>query len=138
VAGRRIQDKKVKRAQGTVKWFNGETGYGFIAVQGGPDGFAYVSLITGAATAALRKGRRWARNASPGRGRFPVHHSVEVQVEDRFLRCGQAFADHLLVEGGQEGPLVVVGQPIGVVGEGGPFGKIVSPANGALAGSSSR
>ena len=29
--------KKVKMAQGTVKWFNGDKRYGFIAVEGGSD-----------------------------------------------------------------------------------------------------
>ena len=45
-------------AQGTVKWFNGGKGYGFIAVEGGPDVFVHFSAITGAATAAWTKGRR--------------------------------------------------------------------------------
>jgi len=39
--------KKVKMAQGTVKWFNGDKGYGFIAVEGGPDVFVHFSAITG-------------------------------------------------------------------------------------------
>jgi CspA family cold shock protein len=34
-------------AQGPVKWFNGEKGYGFIAVEGGPDAFVHFSAIAG-------------------------------------------------------------------------------------------
>jgi hypothetical protein len=30
-----------------------------------------------------------------------VHDRVEVQVEDRLAAAGQAFGDHLLVQGGE-------------------------------------
>ena len=50
--------KKVKMAQGTVKWFNGDKGYGFIAVDGGPDVFVHVSAITGGGHRSLEEGQK--------------------------------------------------------------------------------
>ena len=45
-------------AQGTVKWFNGDKGYGFIAVEGGPDVFVHVSAITGGGYRSLEEGQK--------------------------------------------------------------------------------
>ena len=51
-----MHNQEVKMAQGTVKWFNGEKGYGFIAVEGGPDVFVHVSAITGSGYRSLQEG----------------------------------------------------------------------------------
>ena len=45
-------------AQGTVKWFNGDKGYGFIAVEGGPDVFVHFSAITGGGFRSLEEGQK--------------------------------------------------------------------------------
>jgi cold shock protein len=50
--------EKVKMAQGTVKWFNGDKGYGFIAVEGGPDVFVHFSAITGGGYRSLEEGQK--------------------------------------------------------------------------------
>ena len=58
MAGRRIHNQEVKMAQGTVKWFNGDKGYGFIAVEGGgPDVFVHFSAITGGGYRSLEEGQ---------------------------------------------------------------------------------
>ncbi len=45
-------------AQGTVKWFNSEKGYGFIAVDGGPDVFVHFSAIQMDGYRSLDDGQR--------------------------------------------------------------------------------
>jgi CspA family cold shock protein len=46
-------------AQGTVKWFNAEKGYGFIAVDGGgADVFVHYSAIQGTGYRSLEEGQR--------------------------------------------------------------------------------
>ena len=44
--------------QGTVKWFNAEKGYGFIAVDGGPDVFVHYSAIQKDGYKTLDEGER--------------------------------------------------------------------------------
>jgi CspA family cold shock protein len=43
-------------AQGTVKWFNAEKGFGFITQDNGPDVFVHYSAIEGAGFRALKEG----------------------------------------------------------------------------------
>ncbi len=45
-------------AQGTVKWFNAEKGYGFIAVDGGQDVFVHYSSIAMDGYRSLDEGQR--------------------------------------------------------------------------------
>jgi cold shock protein len=56
--GRRMHNQEVKMTQGTVKWFNGDKGYGFIAVEGGPDVFVHFSAITGGGYRSLEEGQK--------------------------------------------------------------------------------
>ena len=58
MAGAASTTKKVKMAQGTVKWFNRDKGYGFIAVESGPDVFVHVSAITGGGFRSLEEGQK--------------------------------------------------------------------------------
>ena len=44
---------------GTVKWFNGQKGFGFIQPQsGGPDVFVHISAVERAGLSALNEGQK--------------------------------------------------------------------------------
>ena len=47
-----------ERTTGTVKWFNGAKGYGFIEREGGPDVFVHHSAIRGEGFRNLQEGQR--------------------------------------------------------------------------------
>jgi cold shock protein len=46
------------RINGTVKWFNGEKGYGFISREGGEDVFVHFSAIQGDGFRNLMEGQK--------------------------------------------------------------------------------
>ncbi len=47
-----------ERVQGTVKWFNGSKGYGFVTQEDGPDVFVHFSAIVGEGFRNLEEGDR--------------------------------------------------------------------------------
>lgn len=54
-------------ATGTVKWFNAEKGFGFIAREGGDDVFVHFSAIQGTGYRSLDEGQRVEFDVAPGR-----------------------------------------------------------------------
>lgn len=53
-------------ATGTVKWFNNEKGYGFIARDGGPDVFVHHSAIQMSGYRSLEEGQAVEFDVVPG------------------------------------------------------------------------
>lgn len=47
-----------ERVNGTVKWFNGSKGYGFLAREGGADVFVHFSAIQGDGFKNLEEGQK--------------------------------------------------------------------------------
>jgi CspA family cold shock protein len=52
---------------GTVKWFNSEKGFGFIAREGGDDVFVHFSAIEGTGYKSLEEGQQVEFEVGPGR-----------------------------------------------------------------------
>ncbi|MGD2205226.1 MAG: cold-shock protein [Anaerolineae bacterium] len=55
-----------ERVTGTVKWFNGSKGYGFIAREEGEDVFVHYSAIQGTGFRNLEEGQRVEFNIEQG------------------------------------------------------------------------
>jgi CspA family cold shock protein len=53
-----VNNTMAARVQGTVKWFNGEKGYGFITPESGPDLFVHYSEIQASGFRSLDEGAR--------------------------------------------------------------------------------
>jgi CspA family cold shock protein len=56
-----------ERVTGTVKWFNGAKGYGFIEREEGEDVFVHYSAIRGQGFRNLEEGQSVEFNVEPGR-----------------------------------------------------------------------
>ena len=54
-------------ATGTVKFFNAQKGYGFIAREGGEDVFVHYSNIAGSGYKTLEEGQKVEFDVAPGR-----------------------------------------------------------------------
>ncbi|HLT92647.1 MAG TPA: cold-shock protein [Woeseiaceae bacterium] len=52
--------------EGTVKWFNDEKGFGFIAREGGKDVFVHHSAINATGRRSLREGQRVTMKVTQG------------------------------------------------------------------------
>jgi len=67
VSKRHTQKESPRMAQGTVKWFNAEKGFGFIAPDGdGPDVFVHYSAIDASGFRSLDEGQRVEFNITQG------------------------------------------------------------------------
>jgi cold shock protein len=81
-------------AQGTVKWFNPDKGYGFIAVDGGKDVFVHFSAIQSDGYRTLEEGQRV---------EFEITQSDRGQQADALLVPGLCRPDPIGLIGSARG-----------------------------------
>jgi CspA family cold shock protein len=55
-----------EQVTGTVKWFNDEKGFGFIAQEGGKDVFVHFSAIQGSGRRSLKEGQKVTMTVTSG------------------------------------------------------------------------
>ncbi len=64
---------------GTVKWFNAEKGFGFIAPDdGSDDAFVHISAVQRAGLATLDEGQKVSYELQPGRGGKPAADNLSL------------------------------------------------------------
>jgi len=68
--------KRFGMAEGTVKWFNADKGYGFIEVEGQDDVFVHFSEIQGEGFKSLDEGQAVAFEITTGRNGKPQASNV--------------------------------------------------------------
>ena len=62
--------KEANMAQGTVKWFNTQKGFGFIQPDnGGPDVFVHISAVEKAGMRSLNEGQKISFDVTSDRGK---------------------------------------------------------------------
>jgi CspA family cold shock protein len=66
------------RVQGTVKWFNGTKGFGFIEQDGGQDVFVHYSAIEGQGFRNLDEGQRVEFNVEKGPKGLQASHVTRL------------------------------------------------------------
>lgn len=64
-------------ANGTVKWFNDQKGFGFIEQEGGPDVFVHHSAIAGSGFKSLKEGDRVTFEVTKGK-KGPAAEDVKI------------------------------------------------------------
>jgi len=72
-----IKILEVRNMQGTVKWFNGEKGYGFITTEEGNDVFAHFSQINKDGYKTLEEGEKVSFDVAEG-AKGPQAENIET------------------------------------------------------------
>ncbi len=94
-------------AQGTVKWFNAEKGYGFIAVDGGQDVFVHYSAIQMDGYQSLEEGQRVEFDVAQGQ-KGPQADAVRFLQLARHHLAGSRLGSH----GQGAGPRPAMSSPV--------------------------
>ena len=85
-------------AQGKVKWFNGQKGYGFITTDEGEDVFVHYSAIGGSGFRTLEQGQRVSFEVTQGPKGLQAANVAKVELISSRHRGWRVVDDTLLAE----------------------------------------